>query len=346
MLSVAVAMILSMSAAHPSSIPGASADPVAPAAGGHRRRWAPGHPLDLGQSLGVLGRGAAHTTVRVESAHCVWITSRVRGAPVTVRFTRAGEGPALERDVVADAWGPGARAFLAEAPAWCGQDDDWSGLLESPAGRQLPQSLRRASREHPGMRLISTGRLFEALVVAVLEQRVTADEAIRAQRWLARAHGDPAPGPAPRGMAVLPSPEQLRRVPSWAWHRAGVDPARSRTLHAVAGRAAALERWDRAPLGPELQRAVGSLPGVGPWTLAEALQVTHADPDSVSVLDYHLAHHVTEFFDGRRGDDARMLELLEPWRGHRQRVVRLLRVSGWRAQRKGPRLTPEDHRER
>lgn len=314
--------------------------------GDHRTRWAPGRPLDLAPSLGVLARGAAHTVARVEPGGRVWITTRVHGAPVTARLSRAGEGARLERDVVVDAWGPGARGFLDEAPRWCGEHDDWSDFEHSAAWAALPPSLRRARRDHPGVRLISTGRLYETLVAAVLEQRVTGAEAVRAQRWLARVHGDPAPGPAPAGMAVLPAPQQLLRVPSWAWHRAGVDPARSRTLMQAARRAGALSRWQETPLGADLRQALLSIPGVGPWTAAETLQVTHGDPDSVSVFDYHLAHRVTEFFDGVRGDDARMLEILEPWRGHRQRVVRLLGASGWQAQRRGPRLSPEDHRGR
>jgi hypothetical protein len=39
-----------------------------------------------------------------------------------------------------------------------------------------------------------------------------------------------------------------------------------------------------------------------------------------------------------------MLELLEPWRGHRQRVMRLIGASGVRTPRFGPRMTIQDHR--
>lgn len=348
MLSVRCATIGDMSAGHTSHSTGRTRvppqdRPLPP--GEHRRRWSPSGPVDLAQSLGALARGAQHTTAQVPSPHQAWITARVDGAPLTARFTRAGDQDRLRQDIVVDAWGPGARGFLDEAPLWCGAHDDWSGLEDSPAWEALPSLLQRARHHSPGLRLISTGRLFEALCSAVLEQRVTGREAIREQRWLARAHGDPAPGPAPRGMAVAPAAQQVRAIPSWAWHRAGVDPARSRCLEAIAARGGALARWNRRPLDEDLERALRSLPGIGPWTVAETLQVTHGDPDRVSVADYHLAHHVTEFFDGRRGDDDRMLELLEPWRGHRQRVVRLLGVSGWRAQRMGPRLAPEDHRQ-
>ncbi len=345
-----IAMSSTLSPADRTGLAAAASAPEALAApradGGRRRRWSPDGPLDLAQSLGPLTRGERHTTARAESRDRVWITARVGDTPVTARFSRAGDLDPLRRDVVVDAWGAGAAAFLEEAPRWCGQDDDWRAFEDSASWSLLPEQLRRSRHDSPGLRLISTGRLYDALVSAVLEQRVTGHEAVREQRWLARAHGDPAPGPAPKGMAVLPAPERLRRIPSWSWHRAGVDPARSRTLQVVASRAAALARWDRRPPDEELERALASLPGVGPWTIAETLQVSHGDPDRISVLDYHLAHHVTEYFDGRRGDDARMLRILEPWKGHRQRVVRLLHGSSWSAQRRGPRLAPEDHRQR
>ena len=118
------------------------------------------------------------------------------------------------------------------------------------------------------------------------------------------------------------------------------------TVRRVAERAAALERLGRAPLDAELHRGLRSVPGLGPWTVAEIVQCTHGDPDSVSVFDFHLADTVCWFFDRRPGDDRRMLELLEPWRGDRQRVVRLLRASGFRKPSFAPRLHPEDHRHR
>jgi hypothetical protein len=49
------------------------------------------------------------------------------------------------------------------------------------------------------------------------------------------------------------------------------------------------------------------------------------------------------YFTGRpRGDDDEMCELLEPWAGQRQRVVRLIELSGVHAPRFGPRLAPLD----
>ncbi|MDQ1531086.1 MAG: hypothetical protein QOE37_1191, partial [Microbacteriaceae bacterium] len=89
-----------------------------------------------------------------------------------------------------------------------------------------------------------------------------------------------------------------------------------------------------------------AVPGVGLWTYAEVAQRALGDADAVSVGDYHLAAAVGWALVGRPVDDDGMLELLEPWRGHRQRVVRLIYRSGVRTPRRGPRITIEDHRRR
>ena len=93
-----------------------------------------------------------------------------------------------------------------------------------------------------------------------------------------------------------------------------------------------------------LARRLESVPGIGPWTTAEALQRSHGAADLVSVGDYHLAQYVGQVLTGRRTDDAGMLRLLAPWAGHRQRVVRMIGLSGERKQAFGPKLAPADHR--
>jgi 3-methyladenine DNA glycosylase/8-oxoguanine DNA glycosylase len=146
-------------------------------------------------------------------------------------------------------------------------------------------------------------------------------------------------------MRVSPTLEQWRGIPSWEWHRAGVDPRRARAVQAVLAVAPSLERAvERSASLADAQSALQTIPGVGLWTTAETLQRSHAHPDLVSVGDYHLAHQVGEALIGRRVDDDGMLELLEPWAGHRQRVVRLIFASGFRFQRRGPRVTLQDHR--
>ncbi|MEE2814655.1 MAG: DNA-3-methyladenine glycosylase 2 family protein, partial [Actinomycetota bacterium] len=93
-------------------------------------------------------------------------------------------------------------------------------------------------------------------------------------------------------------------------------------------------------------RVLTSLHGVGVWTSAETRIRSLGDPDAVSVGDYHLAHEVGFALTGHRTDDDGMLELLAPWSGHRQRIIRLIWASGSREPRRGARLAPEDHRNR
>ena len=109
--------------------------------------------------------------------------------------------------------------------------------------------------------------------------------------------------------------------------------------------AASLERTlDRGRGGADVERALRSIPGVGVWTSAETTQRSHGDPDSPSVGDYHLPALVGWALIGKPVDDDGMLELLAPWAGHRQRIMRLIESSGFVKPRFGPRMTVQDHR--
>jgi 3-methyladenine DNA glycosylase/8-oxoguanine DNA glycosylase len=147
----------------------------------------------------------------------------------------------------------------------------------------------------------------------------------------------------PRRLRVVPSPATGRQIPSWRWHRAGVDPRRSRVVLEVCRRATAIERL-AALDGAAAREALTSLPGVGVWTAAETVQRSHGDSDAVSVGDYHLAGFIGTALAGRPVDDDGMMRLLSPWTGRRQRVVRLLLAAGIPMRRRGPRATIQDHR--
>ena len=83
--------------------------------------------------------------------------------------------------------------------------------------------------------------------------------------------------------------------------------------------------------------------GVGPWTAAKVASVALGDPDAVPVGDYNLPHMVGYALEGTaRSTDERMLELLEGYRGHRARVLRLLTVAGIGAPRFGPKKPLRD----
>ena len=168
-------------------------------------------------------------------------------------------------------------------------------------------------------------------------------EAHRAWRILLAKFGTPAPGPAPQGMRVVPPPRVWARIPSWDWHRAGVEGVRARTIITAAGVASRLEQaLDQDPA--EADRRLRSLPGIGPWTSAEIRQRAAGDADAVSVGDYHLPKTVGWTLARQITDDAGMLELLAPYAGHRYRVSRLIELGGTAPPRRGPRMSVRDYR--
>jgi 3-methyladenine DNA glycosylase/8-oxoguanine DNA glycosylase len=302
-----------------------------PSASGAVREWRPDYALDVRRLLSPLRRGVADPTIRFADDG-VWRTTTTVDGPATLLLQRRGDGT-----VIATAWGPGAEWVLAGVPALLGAGDRPE---EFTAHHPL---VADALHRMPDLRLGSTGRVWDVLLAAVLEQKVTGTEAHRSWRELCRRFGDRAPGPAPEGMHVPPSPTQLRAVPDWEWHRAGVDNARGRALRASATVAHRLERACElgSTAGRELLRRV---PGIGVWTAAEVAQRAWGDPDAVSVGDFHIPSVVGWALLGRKLDDAGMLEVLAPYAPQRQRAVRYIEASGFRRPRFGPRFSPRDYR--
>lgn len=297
------------------------------------RVWNPGRPLDLVRTLAPMRRGAGDPAFRVDPDNAVWRVVRTPMGPGTLRLA-AHRGTGV---VEAWAWGAGADWLLESVPALLGSYDD--------AADFVPRHplLRDVTARHPGLRIGRGGLVLEALVPAILEQKVTGKQARASWRELVRRYGEPAPGPAPAGMAVPPSAAQWAGVPSWEWHKAGVEPARSRAVVTAARVAGRLE--ETIALGTAVADArLRAVPGIGVWTSAETRQRSHGDPDAVSVGDYHLPAVVGVALTGHRVDDAGMLELLAPYAGHRYRVTRLIEMSGVHHPRYGPRITIQDHR--
>lgn len=194
------------------------------------------------------------------------------------------------------------------------------------------------------MRLGRSEAAFEALVPAVLEQKITGLEAVRVRRKMAFAFGEPAPGPAERltGLRLPPAPERLAVLPYYDLHPLGLERRRAEVIIRLAARATAIERLGAFP-PPDARSRLERLPGIGPWTAAEVARVAWGDPDAISIGDYHIPNLVAFALAGEpRADDARMLELLEPYRGQRGRVQRLLELSGISAPRHGPRMPARD----
>jgi 3-methyladenine DNA glycosylase/8-oxoguanine DNA glycosylase len=300
------------------------------------RIWRPPFPVDVRAVLAVHRRGHSDPAFRVGADGAVWRTCRTPDGPGTLRVAAAG------RQAAAAAWGPGARWLLDQLPELLGAHDDPSGF--SP----VHGVLRDVAARHPGLRLGRSSRVFEALVPAVLEQKVVGIEATRAWRLLLTRYGEPAPGagpggPAPAGLRVFPPPQVWASIPSWEWHRAGVEGVRARTIIAAARAARRLE--EIACMEPAAaDRRLRAIAGIGPWTSAEVRQRALGDADAVSIGDYHLPSMVGWALAGQIVGDAGMLELLAPYRGHRYRATRLVELSGLAPPRRGPRLAARDYR--
>lgn len=295
----------------------------------------PKAPVDLLATVGALRRGPRDPATVIDGP-VIWRALRTPDGAATLALRSAGG------EIHVTAWGAGAEFALDRAPHLCGFDDDDSGFDAS----QHPL-IAQAARRNPGLRLARTDEVFDALACAIIEQKVTGLQAFGAWRALVSKFGDAAPGPTPRPMHAPPTPETWRRIPSWDYHRAGVEPPQSKTIVRAAERAPSLSRAVlTAATGADRDRALTSIPGIGLWTAAETRIRAVGDPDAVSVGDYHLAHTVGYALTGHRTDDSGMLKLLAPWSGHRQRVIRLIGASRVTEPRRGPRLAPEDHRRR
>ncbi len=228
------------------------------------------------------------------------------------------------------------------------------GLLDDPTGfdPSTHAGVADLARRRPNLRIGWTNAVFESVLPAVLEQKVTGMEASGAFHGIIAKYGEPAPGPiaASQRLRLQPSPELLATLSYYAFHPFGVEQRRAETLRRVAVAAKGLEKLTeleglRASIGGAAAVELRTIPGIGAWTAAEVTFRALGDPDAVSVGDFHLKNLVSFALDGKsRGSDVRMLELLEPWRGHRARVVRLLELSGMGPPRFGPRFSPIDRR--
>jgi 3-methyladenine DNA glycosylase/8-oxoguanine DNA glycosylase len=283
--------------------------------------WAAPFAVDVRRTLSVQGRGRGDPTFRIDEAGAIWRTSLTPDGPAAIRVL-PGPNPATR--VRAQAWGPGAQWLLDALPGALGLCDDVSGFDRVADAHPV---IRDAARLNPGLRIGRSGRLMEALVPAILEQKVVILEAHRAWRILLSKYGTLPPGPAPRGMRVFPPPSTWRRIPSWDWHRAGVEGVRAETIIRASTVADSLERL-LTLTHEEADRKLRTIPGIGVWTSAEARQRAAGDPDAVSVGDYHLKNIVGWALAGRpRSTDEEMLALLEPFKGHRHRATRLIGLS-------------------
>jgi 3-methyladenine DNA glycosylase/8-oxoguanine DNA glycosylase len=302
-------------------------------AAGQVRVWRPDWPCPVVSVLHQQRHGGGDPTFRTDDHRRVWRGIRTPLGPATLALhSRPGDG-----EVHAEAWGEGAQWALDSVPGLLGADDDWTGF--EPRHPVLAEAWRR----HPHVRLGRSGLVMEALVPAIVEQKVTGQEAFAGFRRLVHRYGERAPGPGRElRLWIQPGPEALRVIPSWEWLRMHIDPGRSRTIVTVARVADSLERTANLP-SDEADRRLRTIPGVGVWTSAEVRQRAHGDPDAVSFGDYHVAKDVGWALAGTPFDDAGLEEFLEPWRPQRGRVPALVALAGLSRPRRGPRMAPRTH---
>ncbi len=294
--------------------------------------WSPGYPVDIAATVGPLCRGAGDPTHRFGRDGAFWRTSLTPGGPSTLRISRNGRG-----EVAGAAWGPGAAWALDALPDLLGARDDPGSFVP------MHPLVRDVHAGRPGLRMPRTGLVFEQLAPAVLEQKVTGTEARRSWRELLWRYGLPAPGPAPRGMRVVPPASVWVRIPSWEWHRAGVDGKRAQTIIRAARVASRLE--ETVAMAPDdALRRLRTVAGIGVWTAAEVAQRAYGNADAVSIGDLHIPRLVGWALLRRPLDDDGMLDVLAPYAPHRHRVVRLIELSGFRKPRFAQRYSTKDYR--
>lgn len=299
---------------------------------GRVRVWRADRPINLQAQLMPFRRGSGDPTS--------WSGGEAG-------FARAAQTPdgagtihlvcrSPESVVEARAWGPGAGWLLDSVPDLLGAADDPSGF------RPCHPPVRDAWRRFAHWRVPRSRLVLDALVPAIIEQKVTGHEAFAGYRRLVRRFGEPAPGPFGDRLFAPPTGRGWATIPSWEFLRASVDPARSRAVVGAAKVAGRLEEVvDLPPL--EARRRLVTVPGVGVWTAAEAAQRALGDADAVSFGDFHVAKDIGWALLGRPVHDEALAELLEPYRGHRFRVQQLLELVGHHRPRRGPRMAPRGH---
>jgi len=273
-------------------------------------------PPDLDLHL-TLGSGRADPT-----GPRGWWATRTPDGSATVVFERQGH------TIEATAWGDGADWILDQTPRLLGLDDHPEDFVPT---HRLLHDLQKRKR---GLRIGRSDRVFESIVPAILGQKIATREAHRNERALTTAASEPAPGPLDLMLPV--AAEVLAEIPYWQMHELGIERKRADLLRFVAKRSGRLEEIVGMSGDAAFSRLT-AFPGIGPWTAALVMGTALGDADAVPVGDYHIPNMVAWALAGEpRSDDTRMLELLEPYRGHRGRVIRLLKAGEIRAPKYGP----------
>jgi len=289
--------------------------------------------VDLAATLGPLALLAGDPTVRVGPG---WF-ERATTTPDGIGTVRVAWQPG-SREATVQTHGDGAGWLLERAHGLLGLQDDVTGFDPTTP------PLRDLWRRHRGSRIARTGTLGHDLAWTVVQQRVTRVDAAEQWRRLVTGLGRPAPGLP--GLLAPPEPATLARLGYHDLHRFGIERRRAETLLQAARAVPRLQaRVDGS--AREALPALRAVPGIGPWTATFLSAFTWGDRDTVIVGDDGIPAQVAWLLARERtADDARLLELLEPHRPHRYRVIRLALASGVLPPRRHPRARRPDIRGR
>ncbi len=293
--------------------------------------------IDVLNTIQMLAIYGVDPTFRKGSGHFAKAVLAPDG-PGTMRLAWNHAG-----DMTAEAWGSGAEWLLERAPHWVGLTDSLDGFDPT-----LNSKVDRLWRQHPGLRLAAMGVIWQELVLVLLGQRVTTEEAAKSWNRVCRTWGEPAPGPCE--LVMPPPPDVIAQLSYVDLHRVNVERRRAEAILLAAKRANRLEEAATMSPADAIER-LSVLPGLGVWTATATVLASHGDPDTILLRDYGMPTLVNYAFTGDaghldpdRGGDDIMCAHLEPWRGHRQRIIRLLFAAGIAAPRRGARQRNPDIR--
>jgi 3-methyladenine DNA glycosylase/8-oxoguanine DNA glycosylase len=235
-----------------------------------------------------------------------------RGEPAAVEVCRTADG------VEICAYGNHAEELLKETVQGFEQNDLYSDFATDDTG------VFRLHQSFPGLRLLRVPWLYDATCSAILQQRIRTVDAMRDWRRITKRYGSPAP----LGLWAFPPADVLARVPAFALEGMGIDAKRVRALLNFA-RESRLVRFKPEMSFAAMRQYLLRVPGIGPWTAETVMGYGVGDVDAAIVGDLHLPRVVCYALAGEfNGTDERMIELLEPFRGHRFRIIRLLYAAG------------------
>lgn len=276
---------------------------------------------DLAKTLWLAGMGHRDPTLRLTDT-TAQIAYHTPEGPVSVTASRE------HATAKVTAVGPGTEWI--EPRLSC-----LFGLQDRPKEFQPGGKLGELVRTTPGIHLPKLPVVFHRLVQIVLQQLVSWSDAVHGWRQIVDRFGTKSPCGELR---LPPTAKQLSTLGYYDIVGCNVMPKQARLILHLAREAKRIERLAERDVAA-LETYLLSIRGIGPWTVQHLLGSSLGFADAVLTGDFGLPHSVAYFLVGKeRSDDEEMLRLLEPYAGHRFRVINHLWQSGLYAPRRGPRM--------